>query len=506
MDPDTWDYTGTSKDANMHYPKEDIPKKYPYEIRVNKQANCVTIYKRNKKGEYTKPVKAMVCSAGSQTPLGTFNTSNKYYWKAMIHKVWAQYATRITGKILFHSVPYDYPDKDTLITGYYNQLGQTASAGCVRLSVADAKWIIENCPAGTKVTIYNDANPGPLGKPTPIRIASNCRWDPTDPDKRNPFKSKRSTFIGAKNRTIERGTGYNPLQEVIAYDVHSGVMSNDKIKVKTKLNTSKCGEYKVSLTFKDSKKKTIKKSFVITVKDTKAPVITGLPSTIYTKDAKKITTSYIQNKLKVADNGYSLNKNSHLSITKSGNGYTAIAKDAYGHSSTLKINVIEDSKAPEITVKAPFDNPLPISTKIDKNWAKERIKNVSDNKTKLNKNDVSISVKPRGWGMKITYSATDSAGNRTTLSETVSFETASLSINSDNIIVNNVDSTKEMSKYINVTSDFTGKEVPYSLSIKSKQTDANDEFTTYNVTFNVTYKSSAGNKKLSASAVVYETY
>ena len=89
-------------------------------------------------------------------------------------------------------------EKDTLISNYYNQLGSTASAGCVRLAVQDAKWIIENCPAGTPVEIYNSPDAGPLGKPSPVRIPSNCTWDPTDPDTRNPWQSDKSAIIGVK--------------------------------------------------------------------------------------------------------------------------------------------------------------------------------------------------------------------------------------------------------------------------------------------------------------------
>ena len=94
MDPDTWDYI-KGGDYNMVYKdKEEAPEVMPYKISVNKQMNTVTIYKAGKNGKYTKAVKSMVCSAGRETPLGTFNTSDKYYWKAMIHNVWAQYATR----------------------------------------------------------------------------------------------------------------------------------------------------------------------------------------------------------------------------------------------------------------------------------------------------------------------------------------------------------------------------------------------------------------------------
>lgn len=147
-----------------------------YVIKVNKKMNCVTVYK----GGY--PVKAMVCSAGEATPLGTFHIGNQYRWQLMIHDVYSQWASVITNMILFHSVPYSERDNHTLLTSSYNKLGQTASSGCVRLSCADAKWIYDNIDRGTTVIIYNSDDPGPLGKPEPIRIPKGQRWDPTDPN------------------------------------------------------------------------------------------------------------------------------------------------------------------------------------------------------------------------------------------------------------------------------------------------------------------------------------
>ncbi|MDE5830861.1 MAG: L,D-transpeptidase [Clostridia bacterium] len=106
--------------------------------------------------------------------------------------VYGQYASRITGSILFHSVPYVYQDKSTLEWWEYDKLGQTASLGCVRLTVEDAKWIYSNCIAGTKVEFYASSNPGPLGKPTAKKISEDedvRNWDPTDPDSNNPWKT-----------------------------------------------------------------------------------------------------------------------------------------------------------------------------------------------------------------------------------------------------------------------------------------------------------------------------
>lgn len=172
--------------------------RYPYYIMVNRQANCVTIYEQDESGEYTIPIKAMVCSVGvaDATPLGTFRTSDKYSWRFLFGNVYGQYAYRINRHILFHSVPYYSKNKGDLETEEYNKLGEAASLGCVRLAVADAKWLIDNCPSGTKVTIYDSPDPGPLGKPVAQKIDLNSPhkgWDPTDPSEENPWHAVLAT-------------------------------------------------------------------------------------------------------------------------------------------------------------------------------------------------------------------------------------------------------------------------------------------------------------------------
>ena len=164
-----------------------------YYIKVNYGAQVVTVYTKDSNGKYTKPVKAMVCSTGRYTPTsGTYRTLGKGNWWPLMGDVYGQYSTWICGDILFHSVPYlKSGDKSSLEYWAYDQLGQRVSMGCVRLTVADAKWIYNNCPVGTQVEFYSSSNPGPLGKPSTRKISdapSNVRgWDPTDSDSRNPW-------------------------------------------------------------------------------------------------------------------------------------------------------------------------------------------------------------------------------------------------------------------------------------------------------------------------------
>lgn len=163
----------------------------PYLVAVNRGQNCVTVYQMDDDGQYTVPVKAMVCSVGSDTPDGYYRTEERYRWKDLFENSYGQYAVRITGHILFHSVPYDRTDPSTLQTKEYNLLGSSASHGCVRLTAADAKWIYDNCPDNFPCILYVDNdNPGPLGKPSVTLIDlsdSRAGWDPSDPDEANPW-------------------------------------------------------------------------------------------------------------------------------------------------------------------------------------------------------------------------------------------------------------------------------------------------------------------------------
>lgn len=181
-------------------------KKGQYLIKVNKQQNVVNIYQKNKKGNY-KPYRAFICSTGYATPTGTFSVGTKYRWHQLNGGHYGQYCSRVYRGVLFHSVWYYQPRKNTQTYVQYNRLGTKASQGCIRLTVADAKWIYENCPSGTRIVIYNSGNPGPLGKPKARKMSGYMGWDPTDPDPANPYFVKvKSIKLSAKKKTLTLGT------------------------------------------------------------------------------------------------------------------------------------------------------------------------------------------------------------------------------------------------------------------------------------------------------------
>lgn len=157
--------------------------KKSYFIRVNRTASCVTVYAKDGLKGYTIPVVAFVCSAGKDTPTGTFTTKDKLRWHELMGPCWGQWCMHLTTDILFHSVYYDRErDNKSLNVGAYNKLGTMASHGCVRMTAGDCKWLYDNCKVGTKVEIYNNKkNPGPFDKPEAAKLSSGHTWDPTDP-------------------------------------------------------------------------------------------------------------------------------------------------------------------------------------------------------------------------------------------------------------------------------------------------------------------------------------
>lgn len=247
-----------------------------YMIKINKQQNVVTIYKE-KDGKY-KPHKAFVCSVGYATPTGAFSLGEKLRWHLLDGPSYGQYCTRITGSILFHSVWYYSQNKADQSYIQYNKLGTTASHGCVRLTVADAKWIYDNCPSGTKVTIYNAKNPGPLGKPSAIKVSGYSGWDPTDPDPANPYKKKKPVIQGVRGGNIAYGSKINLLKGIKVKNstgFNAKKLLTVKIKYKMddestykkvkKLDSKRPGKYKVTYEITDEIAHKAKKTVIYKV-------------------------------------------------------------------------------------------------------------------------------------------------------------------------------------------------------------------------------------------------
>lgn len=194
-----------------------------YYIEVNRAACVVTIYMYNKQTKkFDIPVKTCTVCVGrdvsttagasalnlnsSFTPIGNYSictngTAVRYSMKPMHEPdgstVYARWCTHIVGNVYFHAIAVSNQSHYALSSYKMNLLGSPASAGCIRMSVADAKWIYDYAPTGTKVKIVtgSKSKPGPLGKEK-LPKSYSVNYDPTDPAvpdsrKKKDYKAKR---------------------------------------------------------------------------------------------------------------------------------------------------------------------------------------------------------------------------------------------------------------------------------------------------------------------------
>ncbi|MCM1308144.1 MAG: hypothetical protein NC223_06060 [Butyrivibrio sp.] len=103
-----------------------------------------------------------------------------------------RYATSFGGKIIFHSPDYGVlGDKNSLIADSYAAIDEggadNLSAG-ITLTVADAKWIYENCSFESEIKIYSDAG-AERGEAANriIPIPEGITWEPTDASNGTPW-------------------------------------------------------------------------------------------------------------------------------------------------------------------------------------------------------------------------------------------------------------------------------------------------------------------------------
>lgn len=222
---------------------------YPYVIKVNRKQNCVTVYGADDTGKYIIPVRAMICSTGGKdTPLGTFQLGETSRWMMEADGEFSQYATSIVDDVVFQSAPYYSQNNDDLNVEQFNKLGEEVSGNSIQLEVADAKWIAVNCPAGTKVEIYEDKKQaGPLGKPDARNLKKEETVDPTDKEK-DVVKGEDYVpvvFNGISDKKVVKAQKFNVLEGVSAVDSEKNDLTAG-IQVIGQVDVNHPGKYEVT--------------------------------------------------------------------------------------------------------------------------------------------------------------------------------------------------------------------------------------------------------------------
>lgn len=410
-----------SEEDEEYYPeKEDSPQ---YKISVNKKNNVIVVYKKDSKGEFSEAFKSMTCSVGRDVDPGEYETGDRYTWKIVNGNVWAQYATRIDGAMMFQSVPYSQKAKDTLIVKYYNQLGTNCNASAIRLNVADAKWIMENSPAGTIVEIFEDDSIGPLGKPNVLALSEDDLWDPSDPDPANPGNNSGFVFEGVEDKTVERGISINYLDGVRVIN-SDGVELSVNIEVDSDVDIFKCGTYEVVYSVRDASGVESNETVVYKVVDTLKPVFSGLPLKIALKDNEKPDVEKLKKGVFVIDNNQFLSSDKiKIEIPDEladGKAITYSVTDDYGNETKVEIICVIDTEPPEIQLRSGVANVIDVTETVDEEFALSRVI-ATDSGVELPKENIAVDISTNEWGYTFNYTVTDDGGHTATLLNTVTY-------------------------------------------------------------------------------------
>ena len=142
--------------GNMNMPK-GYPAANTYRLVVDLANQVVAAYEKDEDGEYTVPVRYMLCSSGAKgnTPRGVFKMDKyKVRWGNFSSSNCAgQYWSQIRGRIYFHSILYDKTNASTYRKSAFSNIGKAVSHGCIRLLVPDARWVFYHIGYGTEVEI-----------------------------------------------------------------------------------------------------------------------------------------------------------------------------------------------------------------------------------------------------------------------------------------------------------------------------------------------------------------
>lgn len=143
------DDINSADDSDVMWPK-GYPPADTYKIIVDLYWQVVMVFTKDDAGEYTVPVRYMLCSSGSarvgsETREGVWQMQKvRVRFGEFMNGDAAQYWTLIRSRTYFHSTLYTKRDLSTYDVTEFKKMGTKASHACIRLTVPDARWIWYN--------------------------------------------------------------------------------------------------------------------------------------------------------------------------------------------------------------------------------------------------------------------------------------------------------------------------------------------------------------------------
>ena len=131
-----------------------------YLILVNKSKHNINIYKgsKNKWVCIRRNIKCTIGKKSTPSPSGSWTVNHKTHKKHGYKDFSAStafYATRISAGNYFHSILYKKGSRNPATARVKDgALGKSKSNSCIRLPLADAKFIYQGVPVGSKIIVY----------------------------------------------------------------------------------------------------------------------------------------------------------------------------------------------------------------------------------------------------------------------------------------------------------------------------------------------------------------
>jgi|LSQX01.1.fsa_nt_gb hypothetical protein len=172
-----------------------------YKIIVDKEDCAFAVFEKDGDGEYTVMVATFPAALGGRkTPLTTerrtFTIGRKLEWRrwtGFSPDRFSPYASQYSAGIFFHGPIYRRQSFDTLMKYSYDDIGSDyKTGGCVRTTVAGARFVYYACPAGTVVEVLSSTDLVSYPDKSPID-PDFPSWDPTDPQKPTPSPTPNPT-------------------------------------------------------------------------------------------------------------------------------------------------------------------------------------------------------------------------------------------------------------------------------------------------------------------------
>lgn len=244
-----------------------------YTVQVNLAKNAVIIYEINK-DKSKDAIKVFPASIGKDLDKGKYTAKEKYSWVREDND-WHQYSVKFDNVAYIQSASYTDKYPYTLKNKSYNNIGKKVDGNDILLYAKDAQWIYKNCKKGVKINIVKGKKSDelPLEFESKINLTKYSGWDPTDPNKNNPFKKVKNGEIAVGSETvyIEKGSKVDYLANVLMLDA-DGKDATNSLKYK-KIKTDSLGKSKITYTFTGSDGKTEKVTQKVRIVDTTPPVV-----------------------------------------------------------------------------------------------------------------------------------------------------------------------------------------------------------------------------------------